>query len=803
MRLFDDIQQTLRSLSRSKLATAVLLLSLGLGTGVNATLYSVMDALLFRPPAGVAGSARLAWVHTSQFNGASYGPSSYLDFRSMQRIVPAFELLAAFDDSQVTVVRLRGSSGRVRVASVSPEFFPALGMDTVRLPAARQVAPAVISEGLSQALGGSEDPIGQPLLVGGIEHVVVSIAPSGFAGLQLDRTCDVWIPLPPSAAETARGDRRLSVVGRLRDGADLASASRELAAVSARLAAEFPDTNKGTRSDAEEPRRFTATPYSRLDTAARGQVLLISVVVMGSTGLLLLSACVNAGSLLLSRSAARRRELAVKLALGASRRGLVRQVVVESLTISVGGAAFGLLMAWWMTDALPALFSPEEAAMLDTRISGSLIGIVAVLSCVAAAFFALGPARHALQAVDVLVLRGDAGAIAERGGGRFRAVVVVGQVALSTVLLIASGLMARALAVGLEGDLARDGRGVAIVLLRMPGALEDDVVRGIRFHGAALEAARTLPGAEAAAWVSVLPVGRSTSQVFTVDTGRPGLVERVEADVNVASAGYFSTLRMPIVDGRAFSAADAALSTPVVVINDLMARRHFGSTAVGHRIRDEEGHEFEVIGVAGSGKHRTLQEAPVPTVYFALAQRHQQYMHLLVRTAGSPGPVLAALPGLLSGIDGGVMLGRTLTFDQHLEEALTLDRILTTIVAACGLAALLLATVGVYGVVGDAVRRRTPEIGLRVALGAPGWQILRLVFSEGLPPTVAGSAVGLGASLLLSRLLQTFVHGLPPLDLASVAVVPVALMLVVLGAAALPTRRALRVSPTIALKADG
>jgi ABC-type antimicrobial peptide transport system permease subunit len=190
-------------------------------------------------------------------------------------------------------------------------------------------------------------------------------------------------------------------------------------------------------------------------------------------------------------------------------------------------------------------------------------------------------------------------------------------------------------------------------------------------------------------------------------------------------------------------------------------------------------------------------------VYFALAQRDQEYMHLLARTVGSPEPVLAALPGRLTQIDGGLQIRRTVTFDGHLAEALTLDRILTTVVAACGLAALLLATVGVYGVVGDAVRRRTPEIGLRVALGAPSWQILRLVFSEGLPLTVAGSAAGVLAALLLVRLLKSFVNAIPAIDLASLAVVPVALLLVVLGAAALPTRRALRVSPTVALRADG
>jgi predicted permease len=734
MSVLDDIRHTLRSLARSKLAAAVLLVSLAVGTGANATLYTVMDALLFRPPPGVTGSSRLAWVHTSQFNGALHGPTSHPDFVSMKQAVPAFQALAAFDDSQVTVVRLAEISQRVRVASVSPEFFSALGMGGhVNLTVNGPQPAAIISDALWKTLGEPADVIGRQLAIGGVDHVIASVAPSRFAGLQLGRTCDVWIPLAPAFAAMGRGDRRLTIVGRLEDGADLTQASRQLAAAAASLASTFPETNKGTRSDAEESRRFTATRYSRLDASARSRIVLISVVVLGSTGLLLLSACVNAGSLLLSRSAARRRELAVKLALGASRAVLIRQVVVESLAISLGGAVLGLLMALWTADVLPALFSPEEATLLETRLDGSLVAIVITLSCVAAALFAIGPARHALQAVDVLVLRGDAGAIAERSGGRFRAAVVVAQVALSTVLLIATGLMARALAIGLEGDLASDGRGVAIALVRMPGALEGDIVRGIVFNRDALEMARKLPGAEAAGWVSVLPVGRSTSQVFTIETGRAGLFERAEADVNVASAGYFTTLRIPIIEGRAFTAADGALGKPVVIINDLMARRHFGSAAVGHRIRDEEGTEFEVIGVAGSGKYRTLQEAPEPMVYFALSQRHQEYLHLLVRTAGSPEPVLAALPGQLAGIDSGLQIRRTVTFDAHLTEALTLDRLLTTIVAACGLAALLLATIGVYGVVGDAVRRRTPEIGLRVALGAPSWRILRLVFSEGLP----------------------------------------------------------------------
>jgi putative ABC transport system permease protein len=308
------------------------------------------------------------------------------------------------------------------------------------------------------------------------------------------------------------------------------------------------------------------------------------------------------------------------------------------------------------------------------------------------------------------------------------------------------------------------------------------VIRGITFHVAAAEAARKLPGVEAAGWASVLPVGRATSQVFRLQA-RPDLVERLEVDINVASAGYFQAMRIPLIEGRLFNSGDGGLSKPVIIVNDILARRYFGPDAVGHRLQDDEGVVYEMV-------------------YFPLSQRDQMYMHLVVRTRDSVQAATAALRGVLTGIDRGVALSRITTFAEHLSEALTLDRILTTVVAGSGLAALALAMIGVYGVVGDAVRRRTPEIGLRVALGAPNLRILQLVFSEGLPLSAAGSVTGVAAALLLSRILRSFVRDIPPVDLVSLAVVPAALLFVVVGAAALPIRRALKVSPTIALRAD-
>jgi putative ABC transport system permease protein len=244
--------------------------------------------------------------------------------------------------------------------------------------------------------------------------------------------------------------------------------------------------------------------------------------------------------------------------------------------------------------------------MLDTHLDVVTVTVTVALSSVAGALFALGPARHALAKVDILVLRNDSGAIAERSSSGVRSAVVVFQVALSTVLLIASGLMVRALSVALEGDLGPGGRGVAIAFMRMPGALQGQVARGIVFHVTAAEAARKLPGAEAAGWVSTLPVSRSSTQVFRLQAG-PDLVERLEVDTNVASAGYFPALRIPLIEGRLFTAADSALAKPVIVVNDMLARRYFGPDAVGHRLQDADGLEYEIVGVVRSGKYRTLQ----------------------------------------------------------------------------------------------------------------------------------------------------------------------------------------------------
>jgi predicted permease len=811
--LLLDVRYAIRGFVRAKAATAVLVVSLALGTGANAALYSTIRALLFQPPAGVAEPSGLVTLHTTQFNGSPRGASSYPDYLSIKSFSRSVDSLAAFDDSRIERVGLDTALQRVRIVTVTDEFFPTLALtpSAGRLlgpgDMTAQDPPAVISHELWSMFGQPADAVGRPVHIRGRDYRIVGIAPARFDGLQLGRACHVWIPIdvvstPPTLSTAARGDRRFSLIGRLAPGASLGRAQQEIDAISRKLAGEYPSTNRGTRISADDPRLMTIARYRRMDASDRTQVTLVAAAVLGATGLLLVSACVNAASLLISRSAARRRELAVKLALGASRSTLARQALVESLLLSLGGAILGLLFAYWIADGLPAFFAPEEAEMLDTRLGAPVVFAVIALAVAAGACFAIAPARAAVRTLDVEALRGDAGGVSERGPGTsIRAFVVTGQVALSTVMLIAAGLLVRALDVALEGDLGPGGRGVAIVLLRMPGDAAGDVVRGIRFRDRVLDDVLRIPGAEAAGWIATLPVGRATNNRFEMEVA-PGVTEAFDADINVASSGYFQTMQIPLIEGRTFTPADRALAPPVVVVDDVFARRHFGGSAVGRRMTDEAGVTYEIVGVVRGGKYRTFQETPEPMAYFPVAQRQASYLHVVVRTSQEAAPLLPLVADRLRALDDAVDVRLSTTFDAHLAEALSLDRLATTVVAACGIVALILATIGVYGVIIDGVRRRTPEIGLRVALGAGALHVVRLVFGEGLHLTVTGAAAGAVGAVVLARVVRVFVHGLPGVDLMTLAVAPLALAVVVVAAAALPTRRALRINPTVALRAD-
>src|SRR5260221_4871540 len=357
-----DLRQAIRHIATAPWLTAVIVVSLALGTGANAAVYSAVDALLFRAPPGVAGAARLVDLYTSQLNGGTFGNSSYPDFRSIAA-TPSLEAAAALEERDIETVRVGEVSVTARVAAVSSGFWPLLG-----IPAVPALAPAaVISDDLWRSFGSDPNLIGRPAKIGAHDYVIAAVAPRGFRGLHLDRVFDVWVPL--EAEETrGRGDRRFSVIGRFVANTPLDRLQHELDAVAAGLAAAYPATNKGTLRNPEEARRITAAAYARLDPAVRGRAGLFGAALLGATALLLISACVNAGSLLLSRGIARRTELTIKTALGADRARLVRQVMLEGVLMAIAGTIAGLVGAAWTAGAIPVLFAPEQASLLHTRV---------------------------------------------------------------------------------------------------------------------------------------------------------------------------------------------------------------------------------------------------------------------------------------------------------------------------------------------------------------------------------------------------------------------------------------------------
>jgi predicted permease len=490
------------------------------------------------------------------------------------------------------------------------------------------------------------------------------------------------------------------------------------------------------------------------------------------------------------------------MALGATRRRLVRQLLTESLLLSLGGATLGLSLAAWMMSIVPSLFSPDHAAMLDTTLRPGLMSTTILIAIAAGALFGVAPAFHATSSPASTALRADSGGVSDQQGGRWlRSSLVAAQIALSTVLLLAAGLLISSLRGVLNADRSFPAANVALVAMENPGRFEDPL-RGIAFQRTLVERLRKTEGVHTVGWAAVAPLVAPTRNEFRIEAGAADVTDAVELDVNVVSPTYFDAMGLNLVEGRLFDAGDQALSAPVVVVDEMLARRYFGAVAVRQHMLDAEGTRHQIVGVVRERRFRTLQEAPRPTVYVPVTQRYVAQGNLFIVTRGDATPLIRTLPDMMTRIDNAVRITRVMTMDRHLSEALAIDRLTTTLVGVCGAVALLMAVIGVYGVMNDAVQRRTREIGLRVALGAARRQVAKLVFAEALHVSIAGLAAGTALALIGGRLVGVFISDLPGWDITTLGAPPTLLALIVAGAAVLPLRRALRVSAATALRAE-
>jgi predicted permease len=787
-------------------ATAVLILALGIGA--NATIFTWIETTLLKPLSGVEAQERLVDIRGT-YGSRSKLSISYPNFADLEAARPdGLTDVMAFRIVGVTV-RAEGEPMRVFGELVTQKFFDVLGVrpesgrlfrpDEMSAPGREPVA--VISHGLWQrAFGSDPSAVGRAVAINGTSFTVVGVLPREFRGSVAGLALDVYVPMTmqkavmPGDRLAQRGNAWLQVYGRLAPGATLDRVRSGLAVVADRMAQAYPDINKGRGMD--------AAPLS--EAGASALLMPVMTTLMVVVAVVLLIACANLAGLLLARAAGRQREVAVRLAVGASRARLVRQLFIESLLLAIAGGAAGLLLANWTARAL-SWFIPRSPFPIafDTSLNPRVVAFTLVVTALTAIVSGLLPALRASRP-DLAGTLKDAAA-ANVGGRRMRLRqgLVVAQVALSLLLLVAASLFIRSLARAEDVDTgyaARNGLFASLDLL----AGGYDEPRGTAFVGQVIRAVEAVPGVEAASVATALPLDISSGSDMSVDIEGyvPAPNEEMVVYYNRVGPDYFKAMGIDIVEGRGIDFTDVEGRQLVVVINQTMARRYFaGRSAIGGVMRFGAG-PAKVVGVARDGKYQSLTEAPRNYLYVPVEQFYRPDLVLHVRTAGDPSGMLPAVQQAVHRLDPALPLFDVRTIAEHRQGAVFLPRIAGTLLGLFGLLALVLAVVGLYGVVAFAIAQRTREIGLRMALGATREQVVRLVLRQGLIVTGIGAVIGLSLAALAAQALRTQLIGVSPFDPLSFGGMALLMLGVAAAACGIPALRASRLDPIRALRVD-
>ena len=803
-KLLQDLRYALRSFAKSPGFTALALLTFAIGIGVNASVFGFVHALLLKPAPAVATPESLVSVFTSDFSSGPYGTSSYPDYLSMKSGAPALQKLAAFSEGSA-VLRIDENVERVSTMAVSGEFFDLLGLQpaagrAIGLGDTQPGAPPVGVIGYTlwhRAFGGSSSALGKQVTVDGRSVTIVGVAPERFDGLSLGAAFELWTPLEARDDPAQRGNRGLDVVGRLARGTSMQQAQSQLDGVAASLAASSPATNRGTLARPDDPRPMVVLPHTRLDPRFRAEVQMIGATLMVAVGLVLLIACANVAGLLLSRASARSREVAVRLALGATRGRVLRQMLTESLVLGIAGGTLGLLFALWTVDALPSFFPAELARLLDVRVDWIVVSFTAAIALASGLVSGLAPALHGMRSPAASALRSDAGRTGNsRGSVNARNALVVAQVAVASVLLVSTVLLTRSLFNALDVDPGFSTRQALLMSVEIPPALSRE--EGQAYYESLVTAVGAIPGVERASLARVVPVAGGSRRLFRIPGYVPRPGEDMELHVNGVHRDYFATMGFAPSEGRLFQSSDVG-RVPLVVVNDVLADRYFGGRAVGRRMQWGKT-ELEIIGVVRAQRRSGLQDPPTPVVFHQLERDFIPRVTLVAKTAGDPLRLAETIRRTATAVDRDVAIFRTITLEAHLAEAVTGNRLTVVLVATCGVMAFALAVVGVYGIVAFAVVRRTREIGVRVALGARPIQVLALLVREGGRVIAIGVGLGVAAGLASTRLLESMLYGVGATDPATFVFVPVAVTGAAMLASCVPAVRALRISPVAALR---
>ncbi len=804
--LWQDIRYAVRQLAKYRHFTIAALLVLGLGIGANATIFGLMQGMLYRPLPGVAHSERLV--------DYTENVVSYPEYHDLHADTRSLIELAGASGRSMTL----SGDGRATLVStqvVSGNFFDVVG---VRAELGRVLAPsddvpgaapvAVLSGAYwRREFGGDKGVIGRTVLLNDRPVMIVGVAAPDFRGLWLESSPSFWLPIsawpglvPTNMARLDLNGRNWSwirVFGRLAPGATVAQAA-------AAMSASF-ERQRLTYAPGEKPQDAVVLQSSVEAFAglSHSTIARFTGVLMGVVGIVLLLICANVANLLLARGAARRREVGVRLALGATRARLMRQLFTESAVLAAAAVVVAFGIASLAGDALGRMsFSGTSFSGLNIAPDWLTIVFMAALALGATLIFGLAPARQTL-AVDLTPALRDGTAGAGERRTRLRGVLLASQVALSLVLLIGAGLFTRGLQRALTIDPGFAVGHVAVAAVNM-GLSHYDAARATAYYRQANDRLSQTKGVAAFAWATDTPLSDGMDkESFRIPGYTPAADERMSVENGAVSAGYFSVLRVPLVVGREFDAHDTPESAPVVVVNQTMATRYWPNGAVGQQV-EIHGQLASVVGVVKDVKYHGLREKPRPYLYASMEQHVANVgvgdVVLLARTPGDPTAAEPVIRAALIGADPHVTPFGFGTLSDKLGEVLFPQRAGAFTLGAFSILALIVALVGVHGVVSYAVSRRTREIGIRVALGARGDRVVNELVREHVPYIAAGVVAGLALSAAGTRALASFLYGVSSTDLPTFAGASLALAVAALLAAAIPARRAAKVDPMVALR---
>ena len=803
--LFRDFRYALRTLRKSPGFTAVAILTLALGIGANTAIFSVVNTVLLRS---------LPFPHASQLVDIS-ARSTLFDFSNLGLSLPDLADVRASARSLSTVAPYQysrkeltgdGKPERIEGADVSSEFFPLLGIQPLygRTFTSSDMQPGshtvIIGYSLwRERFGGDTHAVGKNLIIDGQPSTIIGVMPPQQ---QLGFLTDfqLWTPLVPTQEQlAARENHAFSVLAGLRPDANIALLQNELGAIAARLATAYPDADKGWSIHATPLKNFllgdATTPLS---------------VLFSAVGFVLLIACANVSNLFLSRGWARRREFAVRAAIGASRATLMRQLAVECVLVALAGGACAFLIATWTMHGLRAVLPPEIPRLQNLRMD-TAVGCFTLGASLFAAFLSgLAPALLAVrQDVNLAIKDGGGTASGAPSGHNFlRRFLVVGEIALALVLLIAATLALQSFARLLRVDLGFRPSHLVTMRMDFPRYRFAKSQQAIAFVQQILNTSQAIPGVDAVSAGIVFPLGDEFAETTfeTEESVKDPKSGQQSALSNLVAPNFFRALGIPLLAGRDFKSTDTENNSPVVIVNEALAHKFFGSIDVLGKhfsTRRESGHPIwgEIVGVAGNVREARPGAEPKPEIYAPFYQSQRVTgAYLIVRTKPDPMAIVSAIQDSVWSLDKNQPITAIKTAEAQISETNAAPRSQSLLLGIFGALGFVLALIGVYGVMSYLVAQQTREIGIRMALGADPQGILRLVISHGLKLTVAGVTIGVITSLALTRFMRSLLFGISATDPVTFAGVAIALTLVALGACYIPARRATRIDPLLALR---